>query len=133
MNDPRSFTAYVKLAWAWIAGHPSKFAIVVAIYLAAFWLLGPFGIAGYLAAFFSGTAVSGVVVLFRGKNAHTTMRFATFTLFGAVIGGTCLGAILLPMIYLYDHGDAETEKSCVMGAVVGVLVGALLAEVLPKS
>jgi hypothetical protein len=52
---------------------------------------------------------------------------SVLTALGAFVGLTCLGAAILGGFYGYDHGFGETAKSDIGGAVIGAVVGAVLA------
>lgn len=129
MTRTKRFVAKAaKVAWV-IARHPFKIAFIVALYTLAFSLFGRFGIPGKFIAIGLGSLLSSVIVLLRLDNVGDASFTTGITLLGAIIGGTCIGDVILYRFYTYDHGFGEGSKSSLFGAIIGALVFAIVSGI----
>ena len=99
-----------------------RLLLIISTFASAFAWTRPYGTAAFFIAVPTASALSGLVLLANRLNLATiTCAFVTGAI-GAVCGYVLLSELLLRALFLYDHGDAETEQSMFIAAVTGCVL-----------
>lgn len=106
-----------------------RIAGAIAVYGILLWLMRPLGMIGIVAALISGTTAGGIILLARRQDVMPLVRLTTYILIGVIFGAFILGEMMMPR----KAWQGPPELSQLKGAIIGVLMGAVIAILINDS